>query len=60
MLTDISSETMNSVLEYIYKDFCSDLARNALEILAAADRSVIFLLLFCLFFKSFLLYFLLC
>ncbi|VDN05920.1 unnamed protein product [Thelazia callipaeda] len=37
-LEDITPETMESVLEYIYRDTCSELQKRALEILAAADR----------------------
>ncbi|VDP21153.1 unnamed protein product, partial [Onchocerca flexuosa] len=37
-LEDIAAETMAYVLEYIYKDTCSDSSKRTLEILAAADR----------------------
>ncbi|VDK74082.1 unnamed protein product [Litomosoides sigmodontis] len=37
-LKDITPETMACVLEYIYKDNCSELSKRTLEILAAADR----------------------
>uniref|UniRef100_A0A0R3S6M2 BTB domain-containing protein n=1 Tax=Elaeophora elaphi TaxID=1147741 RepID=A0A0R3S6M2_9BILA len=37
-LEDVTSETMACVLEYIYKDSCSESSKRTLEILAAADR----------------------
>uniref|UniRef100_A0A915PR54 BTB domain-containing protein n=1 Tax=Setaria digitata TaxID=48799 RepID=A0A915PR54_9BILA len=37
-LEDITPETMACILEYIYKDNCSESSKRTLEILAAADR----------------------
>ncbi|EFO25382.1 BTB/POZ domain-containing protein [Loa loa] len=37
-LEDVTPETMACVLEYIYKDNCSESSKRTLEILAAADR----------------------
>ncbi|VDM40339.1 unnamed protein product [Toxocara canis] len=38
ILEDITAEAVSAILEYIYKDNCSDLANHPMEIMAAADR----------------------
>lgn len=37
-LEDVTPEAVSAILEYIYKDSCSDLANHPMEIMAAADR----------------------
>uniref|UniRef100_A0A0N5AE00 BTB domain-containing protein n=1 Tax=Syphacia muris TaxID=451379 RepID=A0A0N5AE00_9BILA len=37
-LEDVAPEAVYAILEYIYKDSCTDLAKNAMDIMAAADR----------------------
>lgn len=37
-LEDVTPEAVSAILEYIYKDSCSELTKQPMEIMAAADR----------------------
>ena len=44
----MTPEAVEVILEYIYRGSWSDLSRNALDVMAAADRLVVYLFTRCL------------